>query len=177
MGELLETVEFEHQPLVEWLVPWVVRVPELCPFGVKVYLVTQLGWQCSEKTVRGKVVVPILHIIRRVGWREWSVVSCHFFRKVHFSWGPWFVWSQGTKVSEMTVWSEAGFQLGKVVRSEERGPALLLGNPRVTMAARAPLRGSGVSTGWVYEECSRGAAGGFKGAQLLGLGPQSSPVS
>ena len=80
-------------------------------------------------------------------------------------------------MSEMTVWSEAGFQLGKVVRSEERGPALLLGNPRVTMAARAPLPGSGVSSGWVSEECSRGAAGGFKWAQLLGLGPQSSPVS
>ena len=63
MGEMLKTVEFEHQYLVEWLVPWVVRVPELCPFGVKVYLVPPMGWQCSEKTVRVKVVVPILHMI------------------------------------------------------------------------------------------------------------------
>ena len=84
MSELLKAVELEDQPLVEWLVPWVVRVPELCPFGVKVYLVPPLGCQCSEKTVRVKVVVPILHMIRRVGWREWSVVSCHFFWKVHF---------------------------------------------------------------------------------------------
>ena len=63
MGELLKTVEFEHQSLVEWLVPWVVRVPEFCQFGVKVYLVSPMVWQCSEKTVRVKVVVPILHMI------------------------------------------------------------------------------------------------------------------
>ena len=112
MGELLETVELEHQPLVEWLVPWVVRVTELCPFGVKVDLVPSLWWQYSEKTVRVKVVIPILHMIRRVGWREWSVVSCHFFRKVHVSCEPWFVWSQGTKVSEITVRPKAGLQFG-----------------------------------------------------------------
>ena len=46
----------------------------------------------------------------------------------------------------------------------------------MTMVARAPLRGSGGSIGGVSEGCFRGAAGGFEGAQLLGLWPQSLPV-
>ena len=47
----------------------------------------------------------------------------------------------------------------------------------MTMVARAPLRGSVGSIGEVSEECSRGAVGGFDGAQPLGLGPQSLPAS
>ena len=47
----------------------------------------------------------------------------------------------------------------------------------MTMVARATLRGSGGSIGVVSVGCSRGAAGGFEGAQPWGLGPQSTPVS
>ena len=50
---------------------------------------------------------------------------------------------------------------------------LLSGSPRV---ARAPPRGSGVSIGGVSAGCSRDAAGGSDGAQLLSLGPRLSPV-
>ena len=60
VGELLNTVELEHQPLMKRLVSWVIRVPKFCPFGIKVDLVSSLGWQCSEKTVRFKVVVPVV---------------------------------------------------------------------------------------------------------------------
>ena len=67
--------------------------------------------------------------------------------------------------------------VGKGVQSREMGLALSPGCLLVTMVARAPLRGSGVSTGGVSAECSRGAAGGSEVAQPLGLGPQSSPVS
>ena len=63
VGELLEAVELEHQPLVKRLESWVIRVPKLRPFGVKVYVVPPLGWQCSEKAVRVEVVVPILHVV------------------------------------------------------------------------------------------------------------------
>ena len=63
------------------------------------------------------------------------------------------------------------------VQSRERGLVMSSGYLSVTMVARAPLLGSGVSTGGVSAECSRGAVGGFEGAQPLGLGPQSSPVS
>ena len=67
MGELLKTVEVEHQPLVQLLIPWVVGVQETCPLGVKDYLVTFLGWQGLEKTVRVKIWVPILHVVRGFG--------------------------------------------------------------------------------------------------------------
>ena len=63
MGELLEAVELEHQPLMKRLVPLVVRVP----LGVKDDLVTSLGWQDLEKAIGVEVVVPILHIVRGVG--------------------------------------------------------------------------------------------------------------
>ena len=85
MGQLLEAVELEHQPLVKRLVSWVSRVPKLRPLGVKVYVVPPLGWQCSEKAVRVEVIVPVLHVILGVCRREGSVESCHFFRKVHFA--------------------------------------------------------------------------------------------
>ena len=48
---------------------------------------------------------------------------------------------------------------------------------RCLLVARAPLRGSGASIGEVSAGYSRSAAGGFEGAQPLGLGPQLSPVS
>ena len=47
----------------------------------------------------------------------------------------------------------------------------------VTMVARVPLRGSGASIGGVSAGYSRGVTGDLEWAQLLGLGPQSSPVS
>ena len=68
MGELLETVELEHQSLMEGYVSLFVVVPEACPFGVEVYLIPALGWQCPEEAVRVEVVVPTLHVVRRVGW-------------------------------------------------------------------------------------------------------------
>ena len=67
VGELLEAVELEHQPLMKRLVPLVVRVPKACPLGVKDDLVTLLGWQGLEKAIGVEVVVPILHIVRGVG--------------------------------------------------------------------------------------------------------------
>ena len=63
MGELLKTVELEHQRLI----PWVVGIPETCPIGVEDYLVTSLVLQGLEMTVRVEMVVPILHVVRGVG--------------------------------------------------------------------------------------------------------------
>ena len=83
MGELLDTVELEHQSLVEGFVSWVVGVPEPCPLGVEVYFIHALGRQCPEEAIRVEVVVPILHMVRRVGWREGFVVSYRVFWKVH----------------------------------------------------------------------------------------------
>ena len=82
-----------------------VGVPEACPLGVEVYLISALGWQRPEKAVGVEVVVPVLHVIGGVGWREWSVVSSRVLREVHFSWGARFVWLQGAEVPEMTVWA------------------------------------------------------------------------
>ena len=65
----------------------------------------------------------------------------------------------------------------KGVQSRERGLVISSGYLSATMVTRAPLRGSGVSTGGVSAECSRGAVGVFEVAQPLGLGPQLSPVS
>ena len=45
--------------------------------------------------------------------------------------------------------------------------------PRCLLVARASLPGSAAFIGGVSAGYSRGAAGGFEGAQLLGLGPQS----
>ena len=67
VGELLEAVELEHQPLMKRLVPWVIRVPKACPLGVKDDLVTFLVWQGLEKAIVVKVVVPVLHIVCGVG--------------------------------------------------------------------------------------------------------------
>ena len=66
VGELLKTVELEHQYLVQRLIPWVVGVPEACPLGLEDYLVTSVGWQGLEKTVCIEMVVPILHVVRGV---------------------------------------------------------------------------------------------------------------
>ena len=85
VGELLESVELEHQPLVKRSVSRLVGIPEAFPLGVEVYLVAALGWQCPEKTVGIKVVVPVLHVVGGIGWREWSVVSSCFFWEVHSS--------------------------------------------------------------------------------------------
>ena len=52
-------------------------------------------------------------------------------------------------------------------------PDLPLGSLQV---AKAPLQGSGVSIGGGSAGYSRGAAGGSEVAQLLSLGPRSSPV-
>ena len=41
------------------------------------------GWQCPEKTVGIEMVVPVLHVVGRVGWRERSVVSSCFLWEVH----------------------------------------------------------------------------------------------
>ena len=49
--------------------------------------------------------------------------------------------------------------------------------PGSLQVAKAPLRGSGASIGGVSAGYSRGVAGDLEGAQPLGLGPQSSPVS
>ena len=87
MGELLETVELEHQPLMKRLVPCVIRVPKLRPLGVDIYLVSSCGGQRSEETVRVEVVVPILHVVRGVGWRERSVMGSSILCEVHFSRG------------------------------------------------------------------------------------------
>ena len=87
MGELLETVELEHKPLVKRLVSWVIRVPKLRPLGVKVYVVPTLGWQGPEEAVGVEVIVPVLHVIRGICRREGYVESCHFFRKVHLAGG------------------------------------------------------------------------------------------
>ena len=57
------------------------------------------------------------------------------------------------------------------------GAMVLVLPPRCLLVARAPLRGSGASIGVVSVGYSCGAAGGFEGAQLLGLGPRSSPGS
>ena len=86
MGELLEAVDLEHQPLVKRLISWVIRVPKLRPLGVKVYVVPPLGWQCSEKAVGVEVIVPVLHVILGVCRREGSVEGWHFFREVHLAW-------------------------------------------------------------------------------------------
>ena len=67
VGKLLETVQLEHQSLMEGFVSWFVGVPEACPFRVEVYLIPALWWQCPEEAVRVEVVVPILHVVRRVG--------------------------------------------------------------------------------------------------------------
>ena len=64
MGELLEAVELEHQPLMKRLVPWIFRVPKVCPLGVKDDLVTSLWWQGLEKAIRVEVVVSVLYIVR-----------------------------------------------------------------------------------------------------------------
>ena len=105
MGELLEAVELEHQPLMKRLVPWIVRVPKACQLGVKDDLVTYLGWQGLEKAIRVEVVVPVLHIVRGVGGREGSIVGYCFFWEVHLSRGPRVVWSHAAKVSAVKVWS------------------------------------------------------------------------
>ena len=105
MGELLKTIELEDQPLMERLVSWVIRIPKLRPLVVSKYLVLSCGWQCSEETVMVEVVVPILHVVRRVGWRERSVVSYRFFREMHFSQGPSVVWSQQAEVLAVAVWT------------------------------------------------------------------------
>ena len=86
VGELLETVELEHQSLVKRGVSRLVGIPEAFQLGVEVYLVAALGWQCPEKTVRIEMVVPVLHVVGRVGWRERSVVSSCFLGEVHSSW-------------------------------------------------------------------------------------------
>ena len=83
---MLEAVELEHEPLVKRGVSRLVGIPEAFPLGVEVYLVAALGWQCPEKTVRVKVVVPVLHVVGRVGWRERSVVSSCLFGEMHSSW-------------------------------------------------------------------------------------------
>ena len=67
MGKLLEPVELEHQSWVEGFVSSFVGVPKACPLGVEVYFVPALGWKCPEEAVRVEVVVPILHMVRRVG--------------------------------------------------------------------------------------------------------------
>ena len=63
VGELLETVELEHQPLMDGFLFWFVWVPKACPLGVEMNFVPALGWQCPEEAVRVKVVVPILHVV------------------------------------------------------------------------------------------------------------------
>ena len=55
-----------------------VRVPEACPLGVEVNLVAALWWQCPEKAVVVEMVVPVLHVVGSVGWRERSIVSSCF---------------------------------------------------------------------------------------------------
>ena len=82
---MLEAVELEHEPLVQRGVSRLVGIPEAFPLGVEVYLVAALGWQCPEKTVGVEVVVPVLHVVGRVGWRERSVVSSCFLGEVHSS--------------------------------------------------------------------------------------------
>ena len=72
VGELLEAVEL-------------VGIPEAFPLGVKLNLVAALGWQCPEKTVGVEVVVPVLHVVGRVGWRERSIVGSCFLWEVHSS--------------------------------------------------------------------------------------------
>ena len=81
VGELLEAVELEGKRGISRLV----GVPEAFPLGVKLNLVAALGWQCPEETVGVKVVVPVLHVVGGIGWREWSVVSSCFVWEVHFS--------------------------------------------------------------------------------------------
>ena len=83
VGELLETVELEHKSLVKRGVSRLVGVPEAFPLGVEVYLVAAMGWQCPEKTVGVEMVVPVLHVVGRIGWRERSVVSSCFLWEVH----------------------------------------------------------------------------------------------
>ena len=61
--------------MVERGVSRLVRVTEACTLGVEVYLVAALRWQCPEKMVGVEVVVPVLHVVGRVGWRERSIVS------------------------------------------------------------------------------------------------------
>ena len=85
VGELLKAVELEHESLVKRGVSRLVGVPEAFPLGVKLDLVAALGWECPEKTVWVKVVVPFLHVVGGIGWREWSVVSSCFFWEVHSS--------------------------------------------------------------------------------------------
>ena len=85
VGELLEAVELEHESLVKRGISRLVGVPEAFPLGVKLNLVAAMGWQCPEKTVRVKVVVPVLHVVGRIGWRERSVVSSCFLWEVHSS--------------------------------------------------------------------------------------------
>ena len=91
VGELPKTVEFEHQSLMEGFVSLFVGVPKSCPLGVEVYFVPALGWQYPEEAVLVEVVVPILHVVRRIGWREGSVVGSIFFLEVHLSRGARFV--------------------------------------------------------------------------------------
>ena len=83
IGELLEAVELEHEPLVKRGVSRLVGIPEAVPLGVEVNLVAALGWQCPEKTVRIEMVVPVLHVVGGVSWRERSVVSSCFLWEVH----------------------------------------------------------------------------------------------
>ena len=85
VGELLEAIELEHEPLVKRGVSGLVGIPEAFPLGVEVYLVAALGWQGPEKTVGVEVVVPVLHVVGRVGWRERPIVSFCVFREVHSS--------------------------------------------------------------------------------------------
>ena len=79
MGELMKTVGLKHQSLVGRFVAGVVGIQKACPLGVEDYLVASLGWQCFEKTVWIIMMVPILHVVQRVFWRERSVVSYRFF--------------------------------------------------------------------------------------------------
>ena len=85
VGELLEAIEFEHESLVKRGVSRLVGIPEAFPLGVEVNLIAALWWQCPEKAVRIKVVVPVLHVVGRIGWRERSVVSSCLFWEVHSS--------------------------------------------------------------------------------------------
>ena len=85
VGELLEAVELEHEPLVKRGVSRLVGIPEAFPLGVEVYLVASLGWQCPEKTVRVEMVVPVLHVVGRVSWRERSIVGFCVLREMHLS--------------------------------------------------------------------------------------------
>ena len=76
------------------------------------------------------------------------------------------IWGDGVVVSRVSV-GEGG----------RCGAMVLVLPPRCLLVARAPLRGSVASIGVVSAGYLCGAAGGFEWAQLLSLGPRSSPDS